>query len=826
MILNTRTDVALSYLQAPTGHFWRWSRRGEVIEFDNGITLCFRDELLAYLNLLIDNGFPKLSSILMVLAACKDDFHTCSLYRSGIKAIAQRMYQELPEHADKAMEFLDRIHAMPREFRGADRRGFLLRTIFIGPYWEGLPFKTKAEVREVWFSLKRGEFDAHLNHAPAEVSPIEIREALRPLIHACDRIGSTEALVHLLRTGMQDAPKPAQTDLPPPPDDRPDDPTLLEELLEDKRTCGIAHLAQQVIAALNIPMQSRGSNDMPIGGVSDITNKGSLDRLLLSELAQDDHALMARLANNEALYLRREEPPLKIERERIVLVDSTLRMWGYPKAFATAVAIACQANHVADMPLRSFSLGGVQAHLADIASKSGILNLMEQLDAHLDCLQALEDCLTAIGRQGKEVILITGAESMQRPEVAKQFSALQARMDVLILLGRDGDMQVHTLRQGHRRLHSTARFDLGDLLFRPPLRRNRPQPQQPSKPQKPLPGQPGNPEEGILPAFVQQLLHPLRMPPVSLRLRRTNTCVLGEHRAVVITEKRQVLYWEGQDRGAIEVMPHFPAFPMEFIELAGEDALIIVGLDVGARKLTVYRFEFVGHRLLEYDMSEAVGQYWCPIFLKGNCLMVNRQEYKEGKFVQVQYSIYTDSGYITQGDPDKHGLSALMPFRQHTESVSDLKPTVNPGYSIFKNSRTIGFTPAGELVIEERRLCANGVNLEFDYSNKTTEQALAAESVGISWERGGNARMRRITWQDGTMAFIDDRGFIHLRSSDTALPEVSIVTLIGGMTSAWTSDGKWFGNPYFHLPRNEGEPDAVDLLRHYIYPIYDRIRRK
>ncbi|MFN8397376.1 MAG: hypothetical protein U0176_22325 [Bacteroidia bacterium] len=826
MILNPQTDTALRYFQAPAGHFWRWSKSGEVIEFDNGLTLCFRDELQAYLNLLTSNGFPKLSSMLMVLAACKDDYQTCSLYRSGIQAIADRMKEKLPADADKAMLFLDRIHAMPREYRGADRRGFLMKLIFPGPFWEDMPFKTEASAREVWFCLKRGELDNHLSHAPTEVSLRELEQDLSPLINAYYRIPTVEALVHLLRTGLPDTPKPAKAEMPPPPDELPEEASLLEELLEDKRTCGVAHLAQQLIAALNIPMQSRGSNDMPIGGVSDITNKGSLDRLLLSELAQDDHALMARLANNEALYLRREEPPLKIERERIVIIDSTLRMWGYPKAFAVAAAIACQANHVAEMPLRSFSLGGVQAHPADIASKAGILNLLEQLDAHLDCGNALEECLATVGRQGKEIIFVTGEETVAQPEFAKQLSALQPKMDVLILLGRHGEMQLFQLRQGHRRLHSKAQFDLDDLLFRGPQKRRTPGPGPNPKPERPNPEKPGSPEDGIWPAFITEHPHPLRFPSNSIRLRRINTRIFGKNRVAVLTEKRQVLYWDGVEQGAVLAVPHFPSFSYEYIELVEDEALIVVGLSPNEKKLTVYRYEFETAALMQFDFSEAIGQYWCALSLMGSRLLARKQEYANGKYTLTNYVLQTDSGRVTQEDPEgKPFPSPLVEVRQRTETIANIRQVVNPGYSCFLNNRRVGFTTNGALVIENRRLVAKGSELGFDYGGGDVELWKEAEYTGVAFEGGGNARMRRVTWKDGTTAFLDDRGFIHLRSSDPSLPEVSILMVIGSPTAAWTSDGKWFGNPYFHERQNEGEPDALDLFKDYIFPIYSRIPR-
>ena len=52
------------------------------------------------------------------------------------------------------------------------------------------------------------------------------------------------------------------------------------------------------------------------------------------------------------------------------------------------------------------------------------------------------------------------------------------------------------------------------------------------------------------------------------------------------------------------------------------------------------------------------------------------------------------------------------------------------------------------------------------------------------------------TWDDGSQAFLDSRGLLHLKSSDPKIPEVSIV-LCDGMVSGWCSDGRVWGDPFF-----------------------------
>jgi hypothetical protein len=61
---------------------------------------------------------------------------------------------------------------------------------------------------------------------------------------------------------------------------------------------------------------------------------------------------------------------------------------------------------------------------------------------------------------------------------------------------------------------------------------------------------------------------------------------------------------------------------------------------------------------------------------------------------------------------------------------------------------------------------------------------LAAFGEGYSLERA--------QWPDGSAAWLDGRGLLHLRSSDRAIPEVALV-LCDGPMAGWLSDGRSFG---------------------------------
>lgn len=43
--ISRENERALAYFQMPELYFWRWAERRRIMEWQNGITICFREEL-------------------------------------------------------------------------------------------------------------------------------------------------------------------------------------------------------------------------------------------------------------------------------------------------------------------------------------------------------------------------------------------------------------------------------------------------------------------------------------------------------------------------------------------------------------------------------------------------------------------------------------------------------------------------------------------------------------------------------------------------------------------------------------------------------------
>jgi len=78
------------------------------------------------------------------------------------------------------------------------------------------------------------------------------------------------------------------------------------------------------------------------------------------------------------------------------------------------------------------------------------------------------------------------------------------------------------------------------------------------------------------------------------------------------------------------------------------------------------------------------------------------------------------------------------------------------------------------------------------------------------------AVLRAARWPDGSRAYLDDRGILHLQSKRTEIPEVSMVIPdVDGPFSAWSSDEVLSGEEYF-IGKQKPSPGAGRIIASHI----------
>lgn len=803
--LDTK-ELALSYFRRPTEYFWRWAENGTVVEWPHGSTIGYREEVQVVLEALAPTGLPPFGAVLLLLAACADSWPAVGaagllqgLVRTAPADPRAALEDDVAVHLRQALPLLDQVAALPQELRTGPPKLHLFQQLNEGL----LPAVPAAESAEVVAEWRSGRLDFMLQHRSGTKDGVrtKLKTDVLPLAALARRFEQPGQLELLLRTGLPQLPA-ALPELPTPPAPlAPAD--LFDQLAQDARTAGLAHLTQHLAAALRIPLHTQGASDRPLGGVADITNRGTFDRLLLSELAHDDWSLLARLANNEALYLRREEPPRPQARSHTILLDTTLQLWGTPRVFGLAAALAWA--HHAQLPrhraaVRAYALGGQTYAPLDLGSVAGTVQALSQLDPALHCGAALN----AFGQmqapeEATTYLLITDAHLAQQANFGQQLAAAQLALRFLLTVDRSGTLELHEYVNGHRRLLHTSTYNLDELLFAARTRR---------------PVRPASYATG--PAYLHQVPAPLYFPTTGLRMSSKNTFYRPAIGVLGITETRRVLFWPNRTTGARELLLTIEVGAYYF---GTDEATHLYVLVSAEGVLRVYCFDTAAEQVELVDLVAELDelQQDVKVVFRGNCYHVRRGG-STLVFDCQRWEIRDRRNTVFPTPPPP-------PFRQE---LHGLKRYINSGYSVIHRISNLGVNGAGELLVDgyEVRLVSRAGPLTHHLqlmSRTSSADALPPHAKATPTDLVAQANApaerlltRRFTWPNGSEALIDARGLLHLRSADAAVPELSLLLVIGQPTAAWAADGTVCGPDYFTGPTPPQRLPTSEFYHQYL----------
>jgi hypothetical protein len=180
-----------------------------------------------------------------------------------------------------------------------------------------------------------------------------------------------------------------------------------------------------------------------LGGVSDLSNKGDFDKLLVSEFANDDLLFMSRLANNEALYLHREMPPITDKLQRIILIDISLKTWGIPKILGHAISLAISKHPKSKSESKVFLVGDSFLPM-EYEGASTIIDGLQQVALNLFAEKGIAAFLNS-NKQNKqlEIFYITTPEGLVYPEIAKLLAENHTLFKYIITTNIEGSIHFY-----------------------------------------------------------------------------------------------------------------------------------------------------------------------------------------------------------------------------------------------------------------------------------------------------------------------------------------------------------------------------------------------
>lgn len=792
--------IATDFFSPPAHHFWRWADDGQAVEWKTGGTICYTADLLNVLRGLEDIGLPPLGTVLILLAACKgkEDDTDLKAYLERMAELIHTQHNRSFRAYPKARAMLEIIKSLPADLRTGAARIHLIRELLDSAGTRSQARRIPpAGARAILDTFSSGRIDYHIFQSSNSSIRYNLLPEILPLAIASRKFPNTAGLEQHLRGGLPEPPQPADLPLP-----EPAQLDLLDELENDPKTLGLARLARRLLAALNIPMHARGASDLPIGGVADISNRGDFDRLLLSELAYDDHTLTARLVNNEALFLRREEPPVNLDRRRIILMDTTLKMWGVQRVFALSAALAVARNPHHVVGVRAYGLGGHEAEEMDLTTKRGVMEAMGQLDSALHCGEALTRFFAQTPRAEQEdYVLISDADAMRGDAFQAALAAVRERLRFLLVLHRDGSLEFYEYAGGRGKLIGKPRFDLKTLLFAPPESKT-----------------PADEEADAMPAFFRQSPLPLYFPLTAAKLNRGNTYFDSDHGALIVTQHQRLLHWRKDQSGAFELLPYIESGVYCFG--FGPDGEIFTLVHHPDQKcLHFYRFDGAGNTV-KIDFKTGFSQV--------SGLAFDRNVF----YVQTPAGIRAidaPAGILTDPGEEEGVVFTYYQLKLKRLDFSEIRQFARHNYSVIQRVKEISFTIAGEPAVDGHFLrVVDGDRMKWMPGGgaevgKVEVRCLPENAMTLLGER---------RWPDGRRAIADSRGFLHLIPAGNR-PQVSILLVADTMTAAWASDGATCGNMQFvrepavkHLPAAEFfekyiQPFAKDAENHVIRYSYD-----
>ena len=427
-------NLPLMYLDSPNSELWTYRDRGDAIVWsDTGETIMLASNAAALCKILLRElkGLPSLTAILFVSDALTKDWNTHQATQR-----VRLLRESIPKHINSntpdshIVDWLESLGKLPSKLR----KGINAQGAFMAEAWEGFPYKwleideKDSPVAIEWLNITASE-RPDVNFSHQNVSTYQCKKALQALEYASLLAIDEKSINDRLNTGLDSLDDlrslKESTQLKDPIN------RLLEQLLQQANTDDpgwIAALAWDLSILISLPKKPSEPDDLQIGGVSDISNRGNPERLLISELAAEPDALIARIATGQALYLRHESPPKQRAHKRDILIENGIRCWGEQRITMLAFALAtAAAEEKRGANVRVNTLAGNQIFQENFSSLEGLTNALERLHTAAHPGPAMELLIQKYEREKEnlsEPLIIVTAATAKDPEFREKAKSL------------------------------------------------------------------------------------------------------------------------------------------------------------------------------------------------------------------------------------------------------------------------------------------------------------------------------------------------------------------------------------------------------------------
>jgi hypothetical protein len=910
--MNPEHDL-IRYAWPDSGSFWQWSRDADAVNWHDGSTLALYQEIESVLRRLQPNGWPPFEQLLLLIAASRrswngDGARSLSGYLEVMELLGWDASTFQPLRI-KMFDALAKAHALAANAGFEPGTAGIISEMAFAQNREGADAETAGALLSLFRNgtaavyLRQKSMVAQPGAVPVQLSH-SVWQTFSGVVGSCERLDPNANLSLFRETGLPDLPFPANIDdLPVVERIR----ALVKALVEsdEHELAGMARIARNLSAVVSLPRPVSDQDDMPLGGYSDVANRGSLDRLLVTELAQDPDILAVRVALNEALYLRRESPPRQPSRRRAIFIDTGIRMWGLPRVFAHSLALAFAMQSDRDAVIEIFTEQGP----AMLDSIDGLTRLLSQLSPASRPEVEFEEFLKTFANEEADCILITTPAVCRDRDFQQLLSKNHETEFFIAAVDRDGRYELTARNVSGQRLLQNAQLDLDQLL-----------------------GMSADSDQQLLrdraawlPTILRQKAFPLRLAaniPIKKTIYHEEVGLVGH------SKDGMILQWQDADRGAKLISDSIPRGIVTWSEIEAESqtAWFFLPRADGTAILLTADLESGGVHEIRLDHGLEIVRHVCRIgqilVLLGDSRATGHQlrtgerlhvrdlgriTNRSERFIKIdhiwQAITVGVSGLELEELPGKLAIArvwenpdfpAPLVLTQDlmiaclTDPIEELSPRLDARFAGFEgissdrnrlfvwSSTREGLPKCRHFVDVKNRSVFNcpssspqqlepyatqvlaktpSIRKRFKIAaisedgelklvrgrNKViTLTSIQSSLPRLEWMTGGSLLpdrnlstfevveslagsrfgLKKAQWPDGSSAWLDQRGLLHLKSSDKSIPEVSII-LKNGPTSAWASTGEMTGSDYFIDEAQAVEPE---IIFGYVRKFADQIR--
>ncbi|MEM0575055.1 ribosomal protein L7/L12 [Flavobacterium polysaccharolyticum] len=409
------------YFQSYEDYFWEWDNQifsadsvFESIAIPNGQTIGYEKFVFEILEYLSEDSIPPFGTLLLALIATNPESENAiemihNLVKS--KNIVTAFPQSQSFRIGAGIDFLKLLSHLPNEYKAGEKRMNLFQTIFHECHNRISAEKAKKILEE----YKNHRHHLVRSSVKDEFNEANFRKDFRTLALLKVKFPTVQSVINAMESvPHQDLNEKLNEEVLEEKNLSDKMTDFVDQLIQEDKTFYVGSLIKRLWSGLNIPLHHNHPSEQPLGGISDLTNKGDFDKLVISEFAYDDDVFMSRIANNEALYIQREVPPEADKFKRILLIDNTLKNWGNPKILAFASAIAIARHPKTDIECQVYVVGEDFKEIA-VTNVNEVINSLSELSGKLDCSAGLDSFFleNKINSKNQEVFIFSSEESLK-----------------------------------------------------------------------------------------------------------------------------------------------------------------------------------------------------------------------------------------------------------------------------------------------------------------------------------------------------------------------------------------------------------------------------